>query len=167
MPKVMHTSTDAIPPPAGRDLYEQDEHQWMAEQIAALVDGDFGRLDREHLIEYLTDTTIRDRRELRSRLTVLLLHLLKVQYQPGRLTRSAVTTILDQQREIRSIIEGIPSLGRQADDIAAAAYPDAVRQAARETRLQRAGFPADSPWTVAMALAFDPPEPASRGKHHQ
>jgi len=144
-----------------------DEHQWMAEQIAGLSDCDFERLDREHLIEYLTDMTIRDRRELRSRLTVLLLHLLKVRYQPGRRTRSGVTTILEQQREIRSIIEGIPSLGRQADDIAAAAYPDAVRQVARETGLRRAGFPTESPWTVDAALAFDPPEPAPRGKLHR
>jgi hypothetical protein len=37
----------------------------------------------------------------------------------------------------------------------------AVRLAARETGLPAFRFPAASPWTVADALAFDPPEPAA------
>ena len=49
---------------------------------------------------------------------------------------------------------------------AAAAYPDAVRRAARDTGLPTARFPATSRWTVEAALAFDPPEPAARGKSH-
>ena len=145
-------------------LYETDEHEWIAAQIGALRSGELDRLDRAHLIEYLTDMTIRDRRELASRLTVLLHQLLKVRMQPDRLTRSWVNTILEQQREIRGIVTGIPSLGRQADAIAAASFPDAVRAAARDTGVPRTEFPAASPWTVAEALAFDPPEPAVRNK---
>jgi hypothetical protein len=153
--------------PPGTELYERDEHEWIAAQVAALKDGNLQALDRANLVEYLTEMTIRDRRELRSRLVVLLHHLLKVQFQSERLTRSWVTTIIEQQSEIRSIIESIPSLGRQADTIAAEAYPDAVRRAARETGLPAARFPSASPWTVAAALAFDPPEPVARGKRHQ
>ncbi|MEA2790273.1 MAG: hypothetical protein QOG73_2679 [Acetobacteraceae bacterium] len=163
----MPESTEAMAKqPLGHELYELDEHEWIAAQIAALTDGHLDRLDRANLIEFLTEMTIRDRRELQSRLVVLLQHLLKVQYQPEKLTRSWVTTIIEQQSEIRSIIESIPSLGRQADTVAAAAYPDAVRRAARETGLPPARFPSKSPWTVAAALAFDPPEPAARGKRH-
>jgi hypothetical protein len=99
---------------------------------------------------------------LQSRLTVLFHHLLKIQRQPSGLTRSWVSTILEQQREIRAIIVGIPSLGRQAEAIAAVAYPDAVRAASRDTGIAAARFPATSPWTVAEALAFDPPEPARK-----
>lgn len=164
MPKVVHASPDAPDRSSPQDLYEADEHEWIATQIAALRDGRFGRLDRPNLVAYLSEMTIRDRRELQSRLTVLLQHLLKVHVQPGRLTRSWVGTILEQQREIRSIIEGIPSLGRQAEAIAAVAYPDAVRAASRETGVAAAAFPATSPWTVGGALAFDPPEPAARRK---
>ncbi len=147
------------------DLYEADEHAWIETQIVALAQGEDKRLDRPHLIEYLSETTIRDRRELQSRLTVLLHHLLNVQHQPERLTRSWVNTILEQQREIRAIVDGIPSLGRQADTIAAIAYPDAVRAAARDTGIDSSAFPAAVPWTVGEALAFDPPEPAARGRH--
>ncbi len=164
MPNAMLSPTDTAERLPVRDLYEADEHEWIAAQVAALTDGHLDRLDRVHLIEYLTEMTIRDRRELQSRLTVLLHHLLKVRFQPERLTRSWVLTILEQQREIRSIMGGIPSLGRQADAIAAAAYPDAVRLAARETGRPHAGFPTVSPWTVPEAIAFDPPEPVASGK---
>jgi hypothetical protein len=160
----MHTSTDIAESPVDSDLYEADEHAWIAAQISALREGQFGRLDRAHLIEYLSDMTIRDRRELQSRLTVLLHHLLTIRLQPTRLTRSWVNTILEQQREIRSIIKGIPSLGRQAEAIAAEAYPDAVRVASRETGILAAQFPATSPWTVGAALEFDPPEPVAEGE---
>jgi Domain of unknown function DUF29 len=166
VPNANHASTGMVEPPTGRELYEQDEHQWIAAQIAALSDGHLDRLDRAHLIEYLTEMTIRDRRELQSRLIVLLHHLLQVQFQPERLTRSWVTTIIEQQSEIRLIIENIPSLGRQAETIAAASYPDAVRRAARETGLPAERFPTVSPWNVTAALAFDPPEPVAKGKRH-
>lgn len=145
-------------------LYEADEHAWIETQIAALAQGEDRRLDRPHLIEYLSEMTIRDRRELQSRLTVLLHHMLKVRHQPLHLTRSWVNTILEQQREIRSIVDGIPSLGRQAETIAAIAYPDAVRAAARDTGIAASEFPAAVPWSVAEALAFDPPEPPVRGR---
>jgi hypothetical protein len=106
-------------------------------------------------------------REPRSRLIVWLHHLLKVQFQTERLTQSWVTAMIEQQSEIRLMIESIPSLGRQAEAIAAASYPDAVRRAARETGLPVERFPTVPPWTVAAALAFDPPEPVAKGKRHQ
>jgi hypothetical protein len=145
----------------GRDLYERDEHEWIAAQISALASGQLKRLDRENLIEFLSEMTSRDRRELRSRLTVPLLHLLKVRFQPERLSASWVSTILVQQNEIRSLLENIPSLAGCADPIAATAYRDAARLAARETGLPAAQFLVTTPWTVAEALAFDPPEPAT------
>jgi hypothetical protein len=100
-------------------------------------------------------------------LTVLLHHLLKLRMQPERLTRGWVSTIIEQQREIRSIIESIPSLGRQADATAVAAYRDAVRIASRETGIAAAQFPSESPWTVAQALAIDPPEPVPRARRQR
>ena|SRR5258708_1969638 len=100
--------------------------------------------------------------ELKSRLTVLLLHLLKVRFQPERLSPSWVSTILVQQNEIRSLLEDIPSLGGRAGAIALTAYPDALRLAARETGLPASRFPATMPWTVTEALAYDPPEPVAQ-----
>jgi hypothetical protein len=146
MSKATPLPTETVDPPAGRALYLRDEHAWIAEQIAALTDRQLNRLDRADLIEYLTEMTIRDRRELRPRLVVLLHHLLKLQGQPEKLMGSAIAAILEQQSEIRCPIDSIPSLGRQAEIIAAAAY---------------------SPWTVEAALTLDPPEPAASGQRHR
>jgi hypothetical protein len=146
----------------GHDLYERDEHEWIAAQISALKSGQMNRLDRQNLIEFLSQMTIRDRRELRSRLTVLLLHLMKVRFQPDRVSASWVSTILVQQNEIRSLLEDIPSLGGRADAIAAQAYRDAIRLATRETGLPASRFPTTMPWSVPEALAYDPPEPITK-----
>ncbi|WP_428490767.1 DUF29 family protein [Rhodopila sp.] len=97
----------------------------------------------------------------------MLLQLAKLQVQPERLTRSWIGTILDQQSEIRSLIDSIPSLGRQAETIAADAWPDAIRRAARETKLPAQRCPPTSAWTLDAALGFDPPDPAPRGKRPQ
>ncbi len=145
---------------ADRALYEADEHAWIARQIEALRSGRLAELDRANLVEYLTDMTIRDRRELKSRLAVLLQHLLKVRMQPERLSRSWRVTILTEQREVSEIVTGTPSLGAQAGTLLVEVYPDAVRLASTETGIPVRDFPKSSPWTVQEALTFAPPEPA-------
>lgn len=143
-------------------LYEQDEHAWVEQQIALMREGKLDLLDREHLIQYLTEMTIRDRRELRSRITVLLQHLLKVQLQPQRLSRSWVNTIVEQQQEIDTLLNSIPTLRTYLPELFDPAYRDAVRRAAKETRIPEQRFPQQSPWTLEQALKFDPPEPRRR-----
>lgn len=146
----------------GRALYEADEHAWIGRQIGHLREGNLGRLDRDSLIEFLTEMTVRDRRELGNRLGVLLLHLLKVKYQPERLSSSWVRTIREQQQQITSLLDEIPSLRPLAPDYLEKAYPGAVRGASQETGLDAATFPVASSWSVDEALAFEPPEPTRR-----
>jgi len=141
--------------PAGRALYEADEHLWIERQIAALREGNLDGIDREHLVEYLTEMTIRDRRELASRLKVLMQHILKCQLQPNRVTRSWRLTISEQQDEIRELIDDIPSLGTHVEELLLKAYPRAVKAAAIETGLPVGRFPVEPPLTAADALAFD------------
>ncbi len=58
-------------------LYAEDETAWL-EAMAALVHRrDLAGLDLDNLGEYLTDMARRDRREVKSRLVVLLTHLLR------------------------------------------------------------------------------------------
>jgi hypothetical protein len=162
MPDTPIGTLEAAPDASAPDLYEVDEHEWIASQIEALRSGRLDLLDRPHLMEFLGDMARRDRRELRSRITVLLIHLLKVRFQPELLSLSWVRTILEQQSEIRSFLSDIPSLAREADTFFRDAFPIAVKRAARETHLPISNFPTECPWTVAEALSFDPPEPATR-----
>lgn len=150
-------------PDEAASYYETDEHGWMGDQAAALRAGRWDQVDRVHLAEFLDDMAARDRRELRSRLVVLLVHLLKVTCQPQRLSRSWVPTIRREQREIKSMVDAA-SLLRIAPEMLAQAWPEARRDAATETGLPLNTFPEDNPWSLAEALAFEPPEPPARSR---
>ena len=142
-----------------RSLYERDEHQWLNDQISALRREAINELDKANLIVYLTEMTIRDRREMKSHFKILLMHLLKVQLQPERLTKSWVDTIRAEQAALSEIIEDTPSLAVAAPELMRVSYPRAVNDAVRETGLEKSLFPVTAPWTLDEILAFVPPEP--------
>jgi hypothetical protein len=133
-------------------LYEADETAWL-EQTAALVrEHRFDELDAANLVEYLTDMAKRDRREVFSRLVVLLAHLLKWEHQPDRRSGTWQATILEQLRELRQLLES-GTLRNHARAVLADAYTEAVKQAAAETGLPRSAFPKQSAWNLDAALA--------------
>ena len=66
------------------NLYEQDIVAWASQQSSLLRAGYFADLDLEHLMEEIDDVGRSERRELASRMAVLLAHLLKWAYQPER-----------------------------------------------------------------------------------
>ena len=53
-------------------LYEQDETAWLEAMSALAASGRYEQMDHPHLSEYLADMSNRDRREVFSRLVVLL-----------------------------------------------------------------------------------------------
>ena len=116
--------------------YDEDEQAWLVEQAAALEAGRLAQVDREHLSEYLHDMAARNRRDLRNRLTVLLAHIIKCHAQPTRISRSWLSTIIVQQREIRAIINDSATLQRYAQDKLASIARDALQQALVETGLR-------------------------------
>lgn len=142
-----------------------DEHRWIDRQVAALRDGRLDDLDRDHLIEALTDMAGRDLLQLESRLAVLFQHLLKIDYQPQRLTRSWVATVLVQQDGVERLLRRLRSLQARAGEVAIDAYRSAVRRAAFETDLPAATFPSTCPWTVVEALAYRCPAVPERGRY--
>ena len=133
-------------------LYDADEYEWLLHQAAALVEGRLDDIDRDNLAEYLTAMAKREVRELASRLEVLLMHLLKYQYQPNRAGRSWMLTIEVQQDKVRRLLSDNPSLRRKADDELHGAYRQARRLAAIETKLPIETFPESCLWTVDDAL---------------
>ncbi|CAK0744446.1 hypothetical protein CCP3SC1AL1_120006 [Gammaproteobacteria bacterium] len=64
-----------------KKLYTEDFSKWAMLNSEILRCRDFEALDIEHILEELSDMGISERNELESRLTVLLAHLLKWQYQ--------------------------------------------------------------------------------------
>src|SRR6478609_2702340 len=86
-------------------LYEQDETAWLEAMSALAASGRYAEMDYRHLSEYLADMAKRDRREVFSRLVVLLSHLLKWEHQPDHRSGTWQATILEQQRELRQLLE--------------------------------------------------------------
>ena len=99
-------------------LYEQDYVQWCEATVAQLKAGDLTGLDVDHLIEEIERLGKRDRRELKSRLTVLLAHLLKRTYvdSPENFNGWELT-IREQRRQIEDLLDDSPSLNAHVREI--------------------------------------------------
>ena len=134
------------------DLHETDETAWLDHTAELVRSGRFDQIDAAALAEFLTDMARRDRREVFSRLVVLFAHLLKWEHQPERRSGSWHGTILEQQRELRQLLES-GTLRNHAAEVFADAYADARKQAAAETGLARSAFAEDCPWDLVGALA--------------
>jgi hypothetical protein len=135
--------------------YERDLVLWYEHQIGLLRERRFEQLDVEHLIEELHSAMSKERRELASRLEVLLMHLLKCQFQHQRISRSWLGTLDVQRTEIARLLEDSPSLVNAVIHMANKAYPLAVRHATRETRLPKTVFPAANPYSKDQLLDLD------------
>jgi hypothetical protein len=139
-------------------LYEQDETAWLEAMSALAASGRFAEMDFRHLSEYLADMAKRDRREVFSRLVVLLSHLLKWEHQAERRSGSWRGTIREQRRELRQLLES-GTLRNHADAVLAEAYAEARRQAADETELSLDVFPAENARGLDELLAEPGAEP--------
>lgn len=64
------------------NLHELNFYSWTQQQVKILQTGNLSVLDIDNLIEAIEDMGRSEKRELESRLTVLLMHLLKWRYQP-------------------------------------------------------------------------------------
>ena len=135
-------------------LYETDETAWLEHSAELIRSGRFEELDGPQLAEYLTDMAISERREVKSRLAVLLMHLLKWQFQPEGRSGSWMSTIIGQQSELADLFES-GTLYNHAESVLGDAYARAVKQAAAETKLPQKSFPAECPWDLETML-IDP-----------
>lgn len=127
-------------------LYERDFFAWANEQAALLRSGKFSSADIEHIAEEIESMGKTEKRELVNRLEVLLLHLLKWQFQPGRRGASWEVTIRNQRRALTRHLADNPSLKPKIPEAIEAAYGDARADAYAETGLPEASFPAACPW---------------------
>ncbi|MEH2083221.1 MAG: DUF29 domain-containing protein [Nostoc sp.] len=135
-------------------LYNQDFLVWTQQQAECLKKGRWAELDVEHLVEELEALGRSERKELGSYLQVLLIHLLKCQYQPERKTKSWVNTISNCRNQIQDCLEDTPSLQRLLEDWEwiQKYYRRARRDAANETQKPIEIFPLECPFTIEQLL---------------
>ena len=136
-------------------VHDQDLLAWAERQAAHLREGRLDRLDVDHLIEELDAMAGKLRRELKNHLRILLVQLLKWQFQPRRRSRGCATTIAEQRDQIEDLLEESPSLRRELEPAARAAWPQARKRAAIETGLALENFPAELPYDLSRILGDD------------
>ncbi|MCA1853517.1 MAG: DUF29 domain-containing protein [Beggiatoa sp.] len=135
-------------------LYEHDETAWLETMAELIRLGRLDEIDYPNLAEYLADMARRDRREVESRLTVLVVHALKWARQPDRRSGSWKATIIEQRQELEGLVtRGV--LRNHAEAVLADAYYKAVERAAAETGLPAETFPAGCPYTLDQLLSAD------------
>jgi predicted DNA-binding ribbon-helix-helix protein len=138
--------------PAG---YEDDFVLWIGQQVELLRLGKLDELDVENLIEELDDMGRSQRIKLSNRLEVLIMHLLKCEYQPEHKSGSWLGTLREQRSRISKIIKTSPSLAKKVEESANDTFEAAKDRAAIETGLPTSAFPAANPYSKEQLLDKD------------
>jgi hypothetical protein len=141
--------------PRNSVAYDDDFFAWTQEQARLLRDGELADIDVENLAEEIESMGRSNRRELRSRLAVLIMHLLKWRYQPVFRSTSWSGTIREQRRQVRELVDESPSLGSMLSADLSVIYEAAVVKAVIETGLEDSSFPAECPYTPDQILSED------------
>jgi hypothetical protein len=130
-----------------RIAYDADFYGWANEQAALLRAGRLAEADIANIAEEIESMGRSEKRELTSRLAVLLTQLLKWRYQSERRSGSWSASIKIQRRGLARHLADNPSLKSRLPTSLADAYQDAALIAADETKLGEAAFPAACPWS--------------------
>jgi hypothetical protein len=159
MSAMSDIKTPAKPAPA----YEGDFHAWTNDQAARLRAQKPKGIDWENLAEEVESLGRSERREIRSRMLVLLRHLLKWQFQPAKRSNSWRASIAGARKELARDLAENPSLKRYPAQVLADQYELARLEAAGETGLAEETFPRTCPYAVARILDPDFYPEAARG----
>ncbi|NCJ06175.1 DUF29 family protein [Synechococcales cyanobacterium C] len=144
------------------NLYEADFYAWTQKQATLLRSQQWSHIDLPNLIEELESLGRQQRQELRNRLSVLIGHLLKWEYQPQHRSRSWLATIRVQRRDTLRLLKDNPSLQPYLDDAQQEAYENAKDLAMGETDLPEQTFPVECSYHLSEILDshFYPGEPS-------
>jgi hypothetical protein len=136
-------------------LYEIDFYAWSQQTADKIRLRRFDEIDAEALAEEVESLGRSERNHLRTRLTLILAHLLNWEFQHekrDRHGRSWQATIREQRRRVARLLEEMPSLRTAASDVVEDAYESAVIHAAQETGLIEEDFPRRCPYTLDEIL---------------
>ena len=138
--------------------HDQDFLAWSGEQAELLQLRNADGLDWDNLAEEIRSLGASERSEIRSRLIVVLHHLLKWQFQPGARKGGWEASILEARDQLNERLRESPSLRSYPTKVLDKQYTIARLRAADDTELPLEAFPARCHYTVAEILdeAFFP-----------
>jgi hypothetical protein len=136
-------------------LYDEDFYLWIEATVNLLKTRQVEQLDYDNLIDEIESMGKSDKRSIASNLEVVLMHLLKWQYQPEKRSNSWKFSIREHRKRIIIILKDSPSLKRYLSEIITECYRDARKEAAYETGLSIDTFPVDCIFTQEEILNLD------------
>lgn len=114
---------EALSRPEDDSLYERDFYAWTQQQAEKLRTRSRNDIDWETLAEEIESLGRSDKREIRSRIGKVLLHLLEWEYQPEKRKAGWLNTLIEQRRQVGGLLQESPSL----HDLPAGAIADEYR----------------------------------------
>jgi hypothetical protein len=121
--------------------YEKDFYAWTVHNAKLLREGKLSEVDIENIAEEIESMGKSEKRELINRLAILIAHLLRWKFQPGKRGNSWKYTIKEQRLRLSKLIEESPSLKYELEKRIDEAYEDAYYLALSETGLDEDTFP--------------------------
>jgi hypothetical protein len=138
-----------------QSLYERDFCLWIEEQARLLKEGRLEHLDLVNLIDEIEGLGLQEKRAIRNNLVVVLKHLLKYRFHPGRRSRSWLSSIVEHRRRLREDLATSPSLRPYARERFEQSYRDGRQLALIETGLEPDALPIAPPWSLEQTLDPD------------
>ena len=139
-------------PPNAQALYETDYLQWIEATVQRIKSQDYGAINWENLVEEIEDMGRHERHSLESNFIVIMIHLLKWQFQPQQRSGSWEGSIVEHRRRVNKALKDSPSLDPYLVSCEAECYKEAVEQVKAETGLPLEAFPLDCPYELADML---------------
>jgi hypothetical protein len=133
--------------------YETDLYEWTKEQADALRRRASNALDWDNLAEEIESLGKSERRQIRSRLEVLIVDLLKWRYQPEWRCGGWRGSIQEARDRIEDLLADSPSLRPYPAECLPKAFAYASRKTLGETGLLY--LPEACPWTIDQILSDD------------
>jgi Domain of unknown function DUF29 len=147
-------------------LYDRDLQLWIDQTIKQLQNREFGSLDVEHLIEELVDLGRAEKNALKSNLTILLAHLLKLRVQadaPDTMKGSWYSSVLEHRQRVLDNLTDTPSLKNLLVETIEKSYQGSRKLAVKEGLLAKFGvrvptdndYPLNCPFSIEQILDED------------
>lgn len=133
--------------------HENDFYAWTQQQAHLLRERQIHQLDWLKIAEEIADIGRSEKRLLASRLEILIMHLLKWQFQPNLRSRSWQLTIKEQRLRLEQLLQENPSLKSHLTEIIDKVYPLATISAEKETGLSL--FPETCCYSLTEILSAD------------
>jgi hypothetical protein len=135
--------------------YEKDFYAWTIYNAQLLREGKLSEIDVENIAEEIESMGKSEKRELISRLAVLLAHLLKWEFQSERRSNSWKYTLKEQRLRLHDLLKESPSLKKSLEENLNHAYEHAIMIAVGETDLSEKIFPKKCPFSLQQAFDQD------------